>query len=121
MAEGDTQFGHSFSIADTVEGQVARDAAEASQAALSTAEIGRLSRLRPVNPDVQVAYLKARHHLGKNSHDGFHQGLQCLHAVLEKDPTHAPAYAHMALRYSLLGFGGTCLGLRLIHAQRRRP
>lgn len=90
----------------TVEGQVARDVAEAAQATLSTAEIGRLSRRRPVDPDAQVAYLKARHHLGKISHDGLHQGLQYLHMALEKDPTHAPAYAQMAVCYSFLGFWG---------------
>ncbi len=90
----------------TVEGQVARDVAEAAQVTLSAAEVGRLSRRRPVDPEAHVAYLKARLNLDKNSDDGFHQGLQCLHMALEKDPTHAPAYAQMALCYSLLGFWG---------------
>ena len=49
----------------TVEGQVARDIAEAVQVTLTTAEVGRLSRQRPVDPEAHVAYLKARHHLGQ--------------------------------------------------------
>jgi TolB-like protein/Tfp pilus assembly protein PilF len=90
----------------TVEGQVARDLAEAAQVTLTTAEIGRLSRQRPVDPEAHIAYLKARHHLGQHSQEGFQKGLQYLQVALEKDPTHAPAYAHMALCYSLLGFWG---------------
>ncbi len=90
----------------TMEGQVARDIAEAAQVTLSTAEVGRLSRQRPVDLEAHVAYLKARHYLGQYSHDGFHKGLQYLHLALEKDPTHGPAYTQMALCYSLLGFWG---------------
>ncbi len=90
----------------TVGGQVARDIAEAAQVTMSTGEVGRLSRKRPVNPEAHVAYLKARHYSGQNSRDGFYKSLQCLHLALEKDPTHAPAYAHMAACYSLLGFWG---------------
>jgi TolB-like protein len=90
----------------TAEGQIARDIAAAAQVTLSTAEIGRLSRQRPVDPEAHVAYLKARHHLGQYSRDGFHKGLQYIHLALEKDPTHARAYAQMAHCYSLLGFWG---------------
>ncbi len=90
----------------TVEGQVARDVAESAQVTLSAAELGRLSRRRPVDPEAHIAYLKARVNLDKNSDEGFHRGLQFLHTALEKDPTHAPAYAQMALCYSLLGFWG---------------
>jgi TolB-like protein/Tfp pilus assembly protein PilF len=90
----------------TTEGQVARDIAEAAQVTLSTAEVGRLSRQRPVDPEAHIAYLKALHYLGQRSLDGFHKCLQCLHLALAKDPTHAPAHAYMALCYSLLGFWG---------------
>jgi TolB-like protein/tetratricopeptide (TPR) repeat protein len=90
----------------TVGGQVARDLAEAVQVTLTTAEIARLSRQRPVDPEGHIAYLKARHHRAQGSREGFQKGLQYLHLALEKDPTHAPAYAHMALCYSLLGFWG---------------
>lgn len=90
----------------TMEGQVARDIAEAVQATVTAAEIGRLSRRRPVDPEGHVAYLRARHHLAQNSLEGFQKGLRYLHIALENDPTHALAYAHMALCYSLLGFWG---------------
>ncbi len=90
----------------TLGGRVAREIAEAIQVTLTAAEVGRLSRPRPVHPEAHVAYLKARHHLGHNDREGFRRGLQYLQIALEKDPTHAPAYAHMALCYSLLGFWG---------------
>ncbi len=90
----------------TMQGQVARDIAEAVQVTLTTAEIGRLSRQRPVDPEGHTAYLKARHQLGQKSREAFKNCLQYLQKAIEKDPTHAPAYAQMALCYSLLGFWG---------------
>jgi len=90
----------------TVGGQVARDIADAVRVTLTSAEVGRLSRQRPVDPETHVAYLKARHHLGQYSREGFHKGLEYVHMALEKDPTHAPAHAHMTLCYPLLGFWG---------------
>lgn len=90
----------------TVDGEAARDIAVAARLTLSTAEAKRLSRQRSVDTEAHVAYLKARHHLAQYSREGFQKGLQWLHRALERDPTHAPAYAHLALCYSLLGFWG---------------
>ncbi|HWT78688.1 MAG TPA: hypothetical protein VN648_07775, partial [Candidatus Methylomirabilis sp.] len=42
----------------------------------------------------------------QGSREGFQKSLQYLHLALEKDPTHALAYADMAICYSLLGFWG---------------
>jgi TolB-like protein/tetratricopeptide (TPR) repeat protein len=90
----------------TLQGQVAREIAKAVQVGLTPAEIGRLSRPRPVDPEAHIAYLKARHHVGQNSREGFQKGFQFLQIALELDPTHALAYARLAECYSLLGFWG---------------
>ncbi len=90
----------------TLQGEIAREIAKAGQLTLSTTEVERLSRQHPVHPEAQVDYLKARYYLGQVSREGLHKGLQHLHLALEKDPTHAPAYAHMASCYLFLGFWG---------------
>jgi TolB-like protein/Tfp pilus assembly protein PilF len=90
----------------TVQGQVVRDMALAVQVTLSPAEQTLLSRLRPVDPQAQVAYLKARHHMDKNSREGFQKSFQYLQMALERDPSHAPALARLADYYCLLGFWG---------------
>ena len=90
----------------TVQGQVVRDIALAIQVALSPAERALLCRTRPVDPQAQVAYLKARHHMDKNTREGFQKSFEYLQMALEKDPSHAPALARLAEYYSLLGFWG---------------
>ncbi len=90
----------------TVLGQVVRDIASAVQVSLSPAESALLSRRRPVDPQAQIAYLKARHHMDKNSADGFQRSFHYLQIALERDPFHAPALARLADYYSLLGFWG---------------
>lgn len=100
--------GYACEVVDmlTVQGRVAREMAEAIEVALTPGEIGRLSRQRPVNAEAHLAYLKACHHMGQASGEGFQKGLQYLHLALEKDPTHALAQARLAECYSLLGFWG---------------
>ncbi len=90
----------------TVQGQVVRDMALAVQVTLSPAEKTLLSRPRPVDPQAQVAYLKARHYMDRNSREGFQKSFQYLQMALEKDPSHAPALARLAEYFSLLGFWG---------------
>ena len=90
----------------TVQGQVVQDIVLAIQVALSPAERALLCRPRPVDPQAQVAYLKARHHMDKNTREGFQKGFEYLQMALEKDPSHAPALARLAEYYSLLGFWG---------------
>ena len=89
-----------------IQGDVARAIAEAVQVALTPAEIGRLGRSRRVDPEAHLAYLKARHYTGRWSREGFQKGLQYFHLAIEKDPTHALAYARLADCYALLGFWG---------------
>jgi len=90
----------------TVQGRVVRDMAFAVRVTLSPAEQKLLSRPRPVDPQAQVAYLKARHFMDKNSREGFQKGFEYLQMALERDPTHASALARLAEYYSLLGFWG---------------
>ncbi|MFB3826571.1 MAG: winged helix-turn-helix domain-containing tetratricopeptide repeat protein [Bryobacteraceae bacterium] len=90
----------------TVQGQVVRDMALAVQVTLSPAEQTLLCRPRPVDPQAHVAYLKACHHMDKNSREGFQKSFQYLQMALERDPSHAPALARLAEYYSLLGFWG---------------
>jgi tetratricopeptide (TPR) repeat protein len=90
----------------TVEGQAVQDMALAVQVTLSPSEKAQLSRPRPVDPQAQIAYLKARHHMDQNSREGFQRSFEYLQMALKRDPSHAPALARLAEYYSLLGFWG---------------
>jgi TolB-like protein len=90
----------------TVQGQVAQAIAEAVQAALTPDEKRRLSRPRPVDAEAHLAYLKGRHHMGRWSRESFERALVYFRLAVEKDPTHALAYAHMADCYGMLGHWG---------------
>lgn len=85
----------------TIQGRVAQAIAEAVQVALTPAEKGQLDRPRPVNPEAHLAYLRGRHHMGQWSRESFERALDYFRSALEKDPTHALAYAHMADCYAL--------------------
>jgi tetratricopeptide (TPR) repeat protein len=86
--------------------QVARAIAEAVQVALTPGELARLSWPRPVNTEAHLAYLKGRHHAGRWTRDSLQMALEYFQAAVNKDPGHAPAYAHMADCYGHLGFWG---------------
>jgi TolB-like protein len=90
----------------TVQGQVARAIAEAVQVALTPGEKRRLSRLRPVDTEAHLAYLKGRLHMGQWSRESFEEALGYFRVAVEKDPTHALAFAHMADCYGMLGHWG---------------
>lgn len=90
----------------TVQGQVARAIAEAVEIVLTPAEVGRLLRPRPVNPEAHAAFLKGKHHMGRWSREGFRKSLEYFQLAVDKDPAHALAHAHMAECYGLLGFWG---------------
>jgi len=90
----------------TVQGQVAHAIAGAVQLALTPAEVARLDRARPVDPEAHIAYLKGRHHMGTWSRGSFEKALEYFQLALQRDPCHAPAYAHAATCYAMLGFWG---------------
>jgi TolB-like protein len=90
----------------TIQGQVSQAIAEAVKVALTPAERDRLVRPCPVNAEAHLAFLKGRHHMGQWSRESFEKALECFRAAVEKDPTHARAYAHMADCYGMLGNWG---------------
>jgi TolB-like protein len=86
-----------------LQGRVARAVAEAVEAALTPSEVARLSRPRPIHPEAQLAYLKARYHAARWDREGLEKGLAFAQKALQIDPSCAPAYV-------LVGYGLTVLG-----------
>lgn len=90
----------------TTGAHTAKAIAEAIQVALTSGEAARLSRPQPIHPEAHLAYLKARHHIGIWTGENLKKALEYLRSALQKDPTYAPALAHLADCYSGLGFWG---------------
>lgn len=99
---------YQFDLGDilTTLDQVARAIAGAVQVALTPSELARLSRLRPVNPEAHLAYLRGWHLVGRWTRESLRMALEYFQSALNKDPGHALAYAHMADCYAHLGFWG---------------
>ena len=62
--------------------------------------------VRTADPEVQDAYLRARHHLSRWTRDGFQHGVEYLQQAIRMNPEFAPAQAALADCFSLLGFWG---------------
>lgn len=90
----------------TTQGQIAQAIAEAIRVTLTSGEIARLGRARPVDPDAHVAYLRGRHHIGRWSRESLQKALEYFQIAVQKYPGHALAYAHMADCYAGLGYWG---------------
>ncbi|HYL85377.1 MAG TPA: winged helix-turn-helix domain-containing protein, partial [Candidatus Angelobacter sp.] len=99
---------YQFDLGDilTTLAQVARAIAGAVQVALTPAELARLRRPRPVNPEAHLSYLRGRLHLGRWTRESTWVALEYFQSAINKDPGHALAYAHMADCYGTLGFWG---------------
>jgi TolB-like protein/tRNA A-37 threonylcarbamoyl transferase component Bud32/Tfp pilus assembly protein PilF len=72
---------------------------------LTPEEQARFARARPVNPAAYEAYLKGMFYLNQVTPEGTKKGLALLHEAVEKDPTNALPYAHLAIGYATLGHG----------------
>jgi TolB-like protein/Tfp pilus assembly protein PilF len=72
---------------------------------LTPEEQARLARARPVNPEAYEAYLKGMFFLNQVTPEGTKRGLALLHDAVEKEPTNALPYAHLAIGYATLGHG----------------
>ncbi|MBI4907955.1 MAG: hypothetical protein HY820_30295 [Acidobacteria bacterium] len=90
----------------TIQGQVSLAIAAAVKVVLTPAEKGRLDHPRPVDAEAHLAYLKGRHHMGQWSRESFERASGYFRLAVGKDPTHAPAYAHMSDCYGMLGHWG---------------
>jgi TolB-like protein len=61
---------------------------------------------RSVNPEAQIAYLKARHHWIQWTRDEVQKGMQYLEEALAIDPNFAAAYEGIASCLAVLGYWG---------------
>jgi TolB-like protein len=89
-----------------VQGRIARSVAEAVKATLTPKDLARLSRPRPVGPEVHMAYLKARYHSGTWTKEGVEKALQYLNEAMQADPGFAPAYGMLSFCMITLGYWG---------------
>jgi TolB-like protein/Tfp pilus assembly protein PilF len=89
-----------------VQGSIARSVAEGIEAALTAKDVARLARPRPVNPEAQLAYLKARHHWGAWTKEGIGKALHYLDEATKADPEFAPAYSMLSYCMTVLGYWG---------------
>jgi len=87
-------------------GRVARTAARSMAVVLTPEEEVRLARRVEVSAEAQVAYLRARFHLGKWSRQDIEKGLAYLHEAIAIDPNYAAAWAELATCMALLGYWG---------------
>ena len=83
--------------------RIARDVAEAARLKLTAQQQARLSAARPVDPDAYNAYLKGRYQLARDSLEANRKAVELFQESLGRDPTYAPAYAHLANAYLTLG------------------
>jgi TolB-like protein len=99
---------YQFELSDilTTLAQVARAIAGAVRVVLTPGELARLSRLRPVDPEAHLAYLRGLHHLGRWTRESLRMALEYFQSAVKKDPGHGLAYAHMADCYGHLGWWG---------------
>ena len=82
--------------------RVAQAVVREVHATLSPPEEARLARVRPVDPTVQEAYLKARYFWNQRTSDGLSRAIEYFNQALVLDPSHAPAQAGLADAYNLL-------------------
>jgi TolB-like protein/tetratricopeptide (TPR) repeat protein len=90
----------------TLQAEVAREIAREIELKLTPAQQVRLGGRRAVNPEAYRLYLQGRHHVNNRTSEGFRKGIRYLEEAIEKDPSHAHAYAELAAIYAMLPFYG---------------
>jgi TolB-like protein/Flp pilus assembly protein TadD len=90
----------------SIQARVARTVADSVRGVLTPGDRARLERKVTIDPDAQLAYLKARHLIWKWTEDGMRLGLQYLGQVVSKAPEFAPAWGLQAECLEALGFWG---------------
>lgn len=88
-----------------LQGEVARQIADAVGITVSPDEAERLAAGRTVNPETYRAYLRGMYHLNKSTPADIEAGLAYLHRAVDADPGDALAYAGLALGYATYGHG----------------
>ena len=93
-----------------LQSEVARAIAREIRITVTPEEEARLTRVRPVDPEVYELYLKGRHHLNKVTEDGLKKSIEYFNQALEKDSDFALAYLGLAESYLSTGFRGGSSG-----------
>ena len=87
----------------STQAEIAREIARSVRAVLAP---GSPVSGRSVNPEAQIAYLKARHHWIRWTRDDVQKGMQHLEQALSIDPNFALAYEGIASCLAVLGYWG---------------
>lgn len=86
--------------------QVARAVADTVDAALTPAELDRLSRVPRIDPFAHEAYVRGCHHATKWSEDHCLTAVRLFEEAIARDPAYAPAHAALAQTLFLLAYWG---------------
>ncbi len=89
-----------------LQSEVARSIAQEIKIALTPQEQARFAEARPVDPEAHQLYLKGLYYANKRTPQGLQKALDYLQQCIDKDPTHAAAYAQIADAHFFLGFTG---------------
>ena len=88
-----------------VQGDIARNVADALQVTLLGAEERRIERAPTDSLEAYDLYLLGRHHLSKRSDDGIRKAVEHFETATGRDPSFALAHAGLADAYVLAGIG----------------
>ncbi|NNF33016.1 MAG: hypothetical protein HKN68_02855 [Saprospiraceae bacterium] len=75
----------------------------------SVEKMAKRANIQPINPESYKLYLQAKSQFNQMDPEAFQRGIQLMEEALDKDPTDAHAYAHLAEGYVAIGhfFGGS--------------
>ena len=89
----------------SLQGEIARTIAAQIDVRLTPAETARLTRTRPVDPDVYADYLRGMFYMKQLGLESIPRGLEYLENAIGRDPSEPLAYAGLALGYNTIGHG----------------
>jgi TolB-like protein/Flp pilus assembly protein TadD len=89
----------------TLQNEIVAAIVSAVQSRLTPEEERQLARARSVDPEAHEAYLRGMYFLNQATPEGIERGLALLHDAVDRDPSHALPYAHLAAGYATLGHG----------------
>jgi len=114
-------YERNFLDALALQNEIAGAIAGEIQGKLTPPQQSRLASSRPVNPEAQLAYWKARYflHGGRDSDpEGARKSVEYSEQAVRIDPGYAPAYAGLARSYARLSYMGRAVpGEAMIRAK----
>jgi eukaryotic-like serine/threonine-protein kinase len=90
----------------TLQSEVARDIVQEINIKLTPWEQNQLTRVRQIDPEAHVTYLKGRYYWNKFTDEGFRQAIEYFNLAIEKDSSHALAWTGLADTYILFAVDG---------------